>query len=92
MNELDMRARVRTSAIYRAAISKAPGSDVSRRETAYQGKTNPIRVIASTLRVLVGLAGIEHCIFEVLYGIVATDTIIISAIGPVHRIWRGASR
>ena len=45
------------------------------------------RVIASTLGVLVGLAGIDHGIFEILQGNTPTNDIMIAAIGPVQRFW-----
>ncbi|MFW9906307.1 MAG: hypothetical protein ACFFFH_18445 [Candidatus Thorarchaeota archaeon] len=46
-----------------------------------------IRVAASTLGVLVGLAGIEHGFFEMLQGNVSPSSIWIDAIGPEQRIW-----
>jgi hypothetical protein len=49
------------------------------------------RVVASTLGVLVGLAGIEHGIFEVLQGDVRPDGIMIEAIGPAQRFWEYAA-
>lgn len=49
------------------------------------------RVVASTLGVLVGLAGIEHGILEVLQGNVRPDGIMIEAIGPAQRLWEYAS-
>ena len=45
------------------------------------------RVVASTVGVLVGLAGIEHGIFETLQGNVAIAGFMIDAIGPAQRIW-----
>jgi len=58
---------------------------------AERHNTNATRVVASTFGVLVGLAGIEHGCFEALQGNVATDGIIINAIGPAQRMWAGAS-
>ena len=45
------------------------------------------RAVASTLGVLVGLAGIEHGFFEMLQGNVAPSGIMIEAIGPAQRFW-----
>lgn len=45
------------------------------------------RAVASTLGVLVGLAGIEHGFFEVLQGNVTPSDIMIDAIGPAQRFW-----
>jgi hypothetical protein len=44
-------------------------------------------VVASTLGVLVGLAGIEHGIFEILQGNVAPEGFMIDAIGPAQKLW-----
>jgi len=46
-----------------------------------------IRAVASTLGVLVGLAGVEHGFFELLQGNVTPSDIIIDAIGPAQRFW-----
>ena len=45
------------------------------------------RAAASTLGVLVGLAGVEHGFFEVLQGNVSPTGIMIEAIGPAQRFW-----
>jgi hypothetical protein len=45
------------------------------------------RAVASTLGVLVGLAGIEHGFFELLQGNVTPSGIMIEAIGPAQRFW-----
>jgi hypothetical protein len=45
------------------------------------------RVVASTLGVLVGLAGIDHGFFEILQGNVAPSGVMIEAIGPAQRFW-----
>ena len=45
------------------------------------------RTVASTLGVLVGLAGIDHGIFEILQGNTPTNDIMIAAIGPAQRFW-----
>jgi hypothetical protein len=44
-------------------------------------------VVASTLGILVGLAGINHGIFEMLQGHVAPNDFMIAAIGPEQRFW-----
>jgi len=45
------------------------------------------RAAASTLGVLVGVAGIEHGFFEILQGNVSPSGIMIEAIGPAQRFW-----
>jgi hypothetical protein len=45
------------------------------------------RVVASTLGVLVGLAGIDHGFFEILQGNSEPGGVIIEAIGPAQRFW-----
>ena len=45
------------------------------------------KVIASTLGVLVGLAGINHGIFEIFQGNTPTNGIMIATIGPAQRFW-----
>jgi hypothetical protein len=49
------------------------------------------RVVASTLGVLVGLAGIEHGFLEMIQGNVTPRSIWIDAIGPEQRIWEYAT-
>ncbi|MFX0123584.1 MAG: hypothetical protein ACFFAE_08065 [Candidatus Hodarchaeota archaeon] len=49
------------------------------------------RVVASSLGVLVGLAGIEHGILEVLQGNVTPNDMWIDAIGPRQRLWEYAT-
>lgn len=56
-----------------------------------QMKISATRVIASTLGVIVGVAGIEHGLFEMLQGNVAPTGLIIDAIGPAQELWRGAT-
>jgi MFS family permease len=46
-----------------------------------------VHVTASVLGVLVGLAGIDHGIFEILQGNTPTGSLMISAIGPEQRFW-----
>ncbi len=50
-----------------------------------------IRVVASTLGILVGLAGIEHGFFEVLQGNVKPGGLLVDAIGPAQRFWEYSS-
>jgi len=45
------------------------------------------RAVASTLGVLVGLAGIDHGFFEILQGNTAPSGLMIDAIGPAQRFW-----
>jgi hypothetical protein len=45
------------------------------------------RAVASTLGVLVGLAGVEHGFFELLQGNVTPSGMMIDAIGPTQRFW-----
>ncbi|MFW9779532.1 MAG: hypothetical protein ACFFE8_11810 [Candidatus Heimdallarchaeota archaeon] len=52
---------------------------------------SPIRLIASTLGVLVGVAGIEHGILEAFQGNVTPDDVWIDAIGPGQRFWEYAT-
>jgi hypothetical protein len=49
------------------------------------------RIYASTLGILVGLAGIEHGILEILQGNVRPDSIMTDAIGPEQRLWEFAT-
>jgi hypothetical protein len=57
---------------------------MARKEKIYNRAT---RIVASTLGVLVGLAGIDHGIFEIMQGNVAPDSLMIAAIGPEQRFW-----
>jgi hypothetical protein len=50
-------------------------------------ENHAIRRVASTLGALVGLAGINHGLFEILQGNVSTDGLMIAAIGPEQRFW-----
>lgn len=45
------------------------------------------RVVASTFGILVGLAGIDHGLFEILQGNLKPDGLMIEAIGPAQRFW-----
>jgi len=49
------------------------------------------RIFASTLGILVGLAGVEHGILEILQGNIRPDAIMTDAIGPEQRLWEFAS-
>jgi hypothetical protein len=46
------------------------------------------KVTASTLGILVGLAGIDHGIFEILQGNITPSDLMIAAIGPAQRFWQ----
>jgi hypothetical protein len=46
------------------------------------------RVVASALGIFVGLAGIDHGIFEILQGNLATNSVMIAAIGSAQRFWQ----
>lgn len=48
---------------------------------------NSTRIVASTFGVLVGLAGIEHGIFEMLQGNTVPSDVMIEAIGSSQRFW-----
>jgi hypothetical protein len=49
------------------------------------------KTVASTFGVLVGLAGIEHGLLEMLQGNVTPNDIMIDAIGPEQKFWEYAS-
>ena len=49
------------------------------------------RVVASTIGVFSGLAGIVHGFFEMLQGNVTPSSIVINAIGPAQRLWPEAT-
>lgn len=49
------------------------------------------RIYASTLGILVGLAGVEHGILEVLQGNVKPNGIMVDAIGPEQKLWELAT-
>ena len=49
------------------------------------------KTVASTFGVLVGLAGIQHGIFETLQGNIATNDFMIDAIGPGQKFWEYAT-
>jgi len=58
------------------AIQKSRWNDVS-----------ALRIIVSTLGILVGFAGFEHGFFEMLQGNVTPNDFVIEAIGPGQRFW-----
>lgn len=49
------------------------------------------RIYASTLGILVGLAGVEHGILEILQGNVRPDSVMTDAIGPKQKLWEFAT-
>ena len=59
--------------------------------TQEAGMTSATRGVASTLGILVGLAGIEHGYLEVLQGHVRPEGMMIDAIGPSQRLWEFAT-
>jgi hypothetical protein len=50
-----------------------------------------IRITASTLGAIVGLAGMEHGFFELLQGNATTSNLVVDAIGPAQKLWSGAT-
>jgi hypothetical protein len=50
-------------------------------------KRSATRTVAATFGILVGLAGIDHGIFEILQGDVKPGSLMIEAIGPAQRFW-----
>lgn len=49
------------------------------------------RIYASTLGMIVGLAGVEHGILEILQGNVRPDRFMTDAIGPDQKLWEFAT-
>jgi hypothetical protein len=49
------------------------------------------RWVATTYGILIGLAGVEHGIFEILQGDVPTGGLMVDAIGDAYRFWPGAA-
>lgn len=60
-------------------------------DTAKKTTGEAARVIASVFGTLVGLAGIEHGIFETLQGKIIPKERMINAIGDANKLWEGAS-
>jgi hypothetical protein len=54
-----------------------------------RGTLTAIRWITSAYGILVGLAGVEHGIFEILQGDVPTGGFLVDAIGDAYRFWPG---
>ena len=54
-------------------------------------KFTATRWIVTIYGLLVGLAGIEHGIFEILQGDVPTTDLMIDAIGDANKFWSGSS-
>ncbi len=54
-------------------------------------KLTATRWVVSVYGILIGLAGIEHGIFEILQGDVPTGGIMVDAIGDAYRFWPGTS-
>ena len=54
-------------------------------------KNRATRIYASTLGILVGLAGVEHGILECLQGNVKPNGIMVDAIGPEQKLWELAT-
>jgi hypothetical protein len=50
-------------------------------------ETKAIRIIVATIGVVLGVAGLDHGIFEVLQGSTPTNGLIIQAIGGTNRMW-----
>jgi hypothetical protein len=71
----------------RASLRKLKLEGISFPSQQQRTLTNATKTVVSTLGILVGLAGIEHGFFETLQGNVASDSIMINAIGPVQRFW-----
>jgi len=51
-------------------------------------KNRATRATVAVLGILIGLAGIDHGLFEVLQGNVRPDSVMIEAIGPAQRFWQ----
>jgi hypothetical protein len=51
-------------------------------------KRTATQTVASTLGALVGFAGIDHGVFEILQGNTVPESLMIAAIGPEHRFWK----
>lgn len=62
-------------------------AEISSSSQRWKPLNSATKILAQALGILVGLAGIEHGIFEVLQGNVATSGLMIQAIGPSQRFW-----
>ena len=65
--------------------------DVSPLLQKQKSSISATRVTASALGAIVGLAGMEHGLFETLQGSAATNGLVIDAIGPAQKLWTGAT-
>jgi hypothetical protein len=54
-------------------------------------KFTATRWVVTVYGILVGLAGIEHGIFEILQGDIPTGGFLVDAIGDAYRFWPGAA-
>lgn len=68
-------------------LSNAGGAMVGKEERSMSKIKSATHITAATLGILVGLAGIDHGIFEILQGNIATGSTMIAAIGPEQRFW-----
>jgi len=64
-------------------MSKVPGQGMSLGRHSVSG----MRLVASSVGFVAGLAGLEHGLFEILQGNVAPSGNVIDAIGPLQRLW-----
>lgn len=60
------------------------------KDTSDFNNTNATRTVAATIGALIGLAGIEHGVLELLQGNVRPAGIMIDAIGPQQKLWENA--
>lgn len=67
------------------------GKEVDLEDNKNLIRNSATRIYSSTLGVLVGLAGVEHGILEILQGNIKPDGIMIDAIGPDQKLWELAS-
>jgi hypothetical protein len=56
-----------------------------------QRSSNATKMVVAMFGVLIGFAGVEHGIFEVLQGNTAPEGIFVDAIGPNWKFWEEAS-
>ncbi|MFW9965465.1 MAG: hypothetical protein ACFFCX_17965 [Candidatus Sifarchaeia archaeon] len=54
-------------------------------------KHTATRWVVTVYGILIGLAGVEHGIFEILQGDIPTGGIMVDAIGDAYRFWPGAA-
>jgi len=83
-----MAARLQPFSFRKKSLISYPLSQfTSKLEGVFLKNNEATRTVASTLGVLVGLAGIEHGIFETLQGNATPSGMMIEAIGPAQRFW-----